>query len=294
MENIEKKIGVIVPTHNRKNYLKAILVCISDQKIENVILEIIVVVDGSTDGTFEMLATDYPNIHVIIGTGNWWWTKCMNEGFKKAIEIESDFVLVMNDDVEIKSDYLQTLWRDYSTISTGAILGSASVSIEKPHKIESAGSKEFFKSRLKFVNYYPGFSDFDENFFGIQPTFNLSGRGTLIPVQIFEKIGYYDERFVQYGSDDEFSLRAKLSGIPVFISWNALIYNHTMLTAKGRAFNQNSLISLLLSFFNPYSANSLRKTAYFYIKWSYKMLLPIYVAYVFLGTFKAYFLNYRK
>ena len=48
------------------------------------------------------------------------------------------------------------------------------------------------------------------------------------------KIGLLDENLVQYDSDDDFILRAKKMGIPVYISWDAIVYNHTKLTCKSR------------------------------------------------------------
>ena len=218
----------------------------------------------------------------------------MNEGFKKSIEFGYEYVLILNDDIEIQPDYLKTLLNDYSTLPSNSILGSASISINKPHQIESAGTKQFIKWRLKFVPYFKGFKLMNENFRGIHKSWTLSGRGTLIPVSIFNQIGLYDEKLVQYGSDDEFCIRANLNNIPVYISWNALIYNNTQLTSKGSAFKKEGLLTLLKSFYNKYSVNSLYKHVYLYNKYGYKLLLPLYLLIVISGTIKAYYFNYRK
>lgn len=287
-------LAIIIASHSRIVSLKEILKHIYNQEDVKFTIKVIVIDDGSDDGTHNLLNQQFPDAIVINGDGNWWWTKCMNEGFKKAVELKCDYVLILNDDVEIKTDYLKTLLNDYSTLPENSILGSASVSIEKPHKIESAGSKELKKWRFKFIPYYSGFQFIDEKFKGIHPSYTLSGRGTLIPTHIFKHIGFYDERLVQYGSDDEFCLRAKLNGYPVYISWNALIYNHTMLTSKGSAFKKEKLIVFIQSFFNRYSINSISKASYFYSKYSYTIFLPFYIVYFILGTFKAYYFNYKK
>ena len=64
------KLGVIIPTFNRKSYLKAVLTQLLSQK-KNASVEVIpvVVVDGSTDGTYEMLDAEFPTVHVVKGSG---------------------------------------------------------------------------------------------------------------------------------------------------------------------------------------------------------------------------------
>jgi len=289
------KIAIVIATYNRCNLLKVLLNQINDLIVPTgVTLKTIIVNDGSTDNTLHMLRTDFPQVTIINGSGDWWWTKCMNEGFKKAIQLDQNYVLILNDDNEIEKDYLIKLIHDYNTLASGSILGSASVSITKPHKIESAGTKSFSKISLKCKPYYKGFSLMDENFYGIHPTWTLSGRGTLIPVEVFHKIGFYDEKLVQYGSDDEFCIRSNIKKYPVYISWNARIYNHTFETSKGSVYRKEGLISLLKSFLNCYSVNSISKNIYIYKKYSYSILLPIYLLILILGTVKAYYFNYKN
>jgi GT2 family glycosyltransferase len=288
-------IAIVIATFNRCNLLKVLLDQIHELIVPSgVTLKTIIVNDGSTDNTLHMLRTDFPQVTIINGSGDWWWTKCMNEGFKKAIQLNQNYVLILNDDNEIEKDYFIKLIHDYNKLANGSILGSASVSITKPHKIESAGTKSFNKITLKFKPYYKGFAFLDENFFGVHPTWTLSGRGTLIPVEIFGKIGFYDEKLVQYGSDDEFCIRSKINKYPVYVSWNAIIYNHTFKTSKGSVYRKDSLITFLKSFFNPYSINSISKNIYIYKKYSYSILLPFYLLILILGTIKAYYFNYKN
>jgi GT2 family glycosyltransferase len=287
-------ISLIIATYNRIKYLNKLLHQVISQELPaEFTLTIIVVVDGSNDGTNDMLKKDFPEIHIVQGNGSWWWTKCMNEGFKKAFEIGSDFVIIMNDDTEIKPDFIKKLLRDYNTLPEDSILGSASISIDPPYFINSAGSKEFIRWRLKCVPYVNGILPFYPEFKGVHPTWSVSGRGTLIPRNAFARIGFYDENLVQYGSDDDFILRAKKSGINCFISWNAHVYNHLTMTSEGTAFRKDSFFKFLNSFFNPHAVNSLKKEIYYYNKHGYKLLLPIYLIYVFLGTINAYLFKYK-
>ena len=99
----------------------------------------IVVVDGSTDGTVEMLNTEFADFFVVLGDGNWWWTKSINKGVEQARNLEMDHVLFMNDDNILQTDYLEKLLDAKSKLSPNAVLGSASISLSKAGLIDTAG-----------------------------------------------------------------------------------------------------------------------------------------------------------
>lgn len=289
------KLAIIIATFDRFEYLKKLLIQINELTLpSDVKINIIIIIDNSTYNFDNLIKYSQYKTTIIKGTGNWWWTKSMNEGFKKAISLKQEYVLILNDDTTIEKDYLTILLNDYLKLPANTILGSASVSIKPPHKIESAGTKGFIKWRLKFIPYFKGFQLLTDHFEGVHETFTLSGRGTLIPISVFMEIGLYDEKLIQYGSDDEFIFRAKLKEIPVYISWNAKIYNNTYFTSKGSVFKKEGIPTLIKSFFNKYSVNSLYKNAYLYLKYSYKILLPIYLLIVIAGTVRAYYFNYKK
>ncbi len=287
-------LTVIIATYNRITYLESILGMLHSQSLpKDILLTTIIVVDGSTDGTIEMLTNYYPESLVINGTGNWWWTRCMNEGIKKAIEINTDYVLVLNDDTEISCNYIATLWTDYKTLPDDSILGSASISIEPKDLIDFAGTKDLKAWRMKTIAYLPTLTPLFFGFKGIYPTWTMNGRGSLIPVSVFNKIGIYDDKLVQYGSDEEFAFRARKAGLPVYISWNARVYNNLLMTSKGAAFRKDSFWKFLKSFTNPYSVNSIKKTLYIFKKHGNRILTPVYMIYVFFGTLKAYLFKYK-
>ena len=186
-------LTVIIATYNRKLLLRKLLLQVYKNKPNNIPLDfkVIVVIDGSIDGTAEMILSEFPNVDIInYIEGNLWWTKSMNLGFKKAVEEQSDYVLILNDDVEIPPDYFINLLEAYQKLPKNSILGSISISINKPHYIESAGSITFNKWNLKRKPYINGFIPLSNNFSGCFETWGLSGRGTLIPAEVFKKIGF--------------------------------------------------------------------------------------------------------
>jgi len=261
------KIGAIIPTFNRKASLRTILTCMQAQSYTHPITLIpIVVVDGSTDGTLEMVADQFPAASIVHGDGNWWYTHSINEGIKKARELNCNFVLTLNDDLTFNDSYIDTIFADHLAAGPDSVIGSISLSATTPRLITFSGVSKVTRA-LKEYNYLPKFSPVaEETLSGVKPSLVLSGRGILYPISIFDRFGLYDEQLVQYSSETDFTYTASANGVPVMISFNARVYENVRMTSAGAVYNNPSLRALLRSFRNKYSINSWYKTRYFATK----------------------------
>lgn len=289
-----EKVAIIIPTYNRNKYLNYLLTQIYEQKIslKNLVINVVVVVDGSTDGTLEMLAKDFPQVHIVKGTGNWWYTKSMNEGFKYAENLKPDYVLTLNDDIEIDNNYVETLVGDIMKFKGNCIMGTLSLTNTIPHKIVEAGIKKIIKWRSKLVLYYKFLEPVgDKKLKGIYPSVVLPGRGMLIPYNILKKMNYFDESFKQYSSDFDFCLRARKSGYNSYISWNAKIYSYVDKSSKSSSFIRKSFLDFIKEFFNPYSRIYLISRAKYIWRHGIKILWPISFFIFILASVKAHFFN---
>jgi GT2 family glycosyltransferase len=268
VKNGTPKIGVLIPTFNRMNSLNNCLQSLKKQDFTDAQAQLlpIVIVDGSTDGTLEMLGRDFPEAVVVNGDGNWWYTKCINEGIKTAVRLNCDFILTLNDDIDFAPGYVNNLLRDHYACGAESVIGSVSLSAGLPSLITFSGVSKV-GPLLKESNYIPKFSVVEEkNLSGVRPSVVLSGRGILYPAEIFVKQGLYDEKLVQYSAETDFTYNASRQGIPVMISYNARVYENLKLTSDGAVYNNPSLKTLFKSFNNKYSINSFRKTWYYSIK----------------------------
>jgi GT2 family glycosyltransferase len=262
------RIAAVIPTFNRAASLKNILNCLEQQVFGDydVSLSPIVVVDGSTDETLDMLAMEFPGVTIVHGDGNWWYTRSINEGIKKARQLDCQLILTLNDDITFPPAYVFTLLRDHLRSGPDSIIGSVSLSAGNPCIITFSGvSKiDFF---LKEFNYIPKFSPIDESSLGgLKPSVVLSGRGILYPAKTFDRFGLYDEKLVQYASETDFTYTASRHGIQVLISYDARVFENIRTTSAGAVFNNPSLAALLKSFRNKYSINSIAKIRYYSVK----------------------------
>lgn len=287
-------IAVIIPTYNRISPLRKLLKQLYLQIPGNYKLIIIVVIDGSTDGTIEFIRNNCPEIITILGDGSWWYTKSINQGVKKALEYNPDYILTLNDDLELENEYINKMLLDLDQVGLDSILGSISLTKEKKPRITFGGVKKFSIWSFKETHYVKKFSVYNKHIIkGILPSIMLSGRGLLIPTKYFLLLNFYDEKLVQYSSETEFTYRAFKNGIKNYITYNSPVFENHKLTSSGAVYNNPKFIPFLRSYFNKYSINSIYKSFLLWKKHGKLFFYPIYIFKLILGSIWVYFLKYK-
>jgi N-acetylglucosaminyl-diphospho-decaprenol L-rhamnosyltransferase len=218
---VPPKIYIIVPVFNRKLWTKQFLYCLRRQTFRN--FEIIVVDDGSTDGTTQLVRNEFTEAKLLRGDGNLWWTGAINLGIRYVMSqaLATDSVLVINDDVEVDPNYLEVLYRLWQSMPH-TLIGSILVDIENPDVIYNGGNMvNWWTAKFTVLNRGERLANFDKDQH-IDVSF-LTGRGTLIPVQVFRDIGVYDDKHFQQCGDTELTVRAKKAGYRLIVSYSAIV-----------------------------------------------------------------------
>jgi GT2 family glycosyltransferase len=218
-------IYVLIPCHNNKDEVLALLSCLGRQTVRE--LEIVLVDDGSTDGTEERVGQDYPHVNVVKGNGELWWTGATELGVSYILlrAKGDDFVLLLNNDVTVSEDYVEQLLSVTAT-HKHALIGSMLIDCHDPEFMEGgirANERLYlFPNRNKFLlENEPWDTNVDV----------LPGRGTLIPVEVFRRIGNFNrKKLPHYGADYEFSMRAKRAGFPLVVSHRARVFANLNIT----------------------------------------------------------------
>ena len=101
----EESIAVVIPVHNRIVYT---LKCIECLKAQYVPIYIVIIDDGSTDNTNDLILSKYPEVKIIKGDGDLWWTRSVNIGIHHILGLKCfEYILVINNDTIVESDYLE-------------------------------------------------------------------------------------------------------------------------------------------------------------------------------------------
>jgi GT2 family glycosyltransferase len=221
-------IHIVIPVFNAREFLNDCLSSLIRQTYQE--FAVIVVDDGSRDGTGEFIRKNFPDIAIVEGTGDWWWAKSMNEGVALALTRAKpgDFILSLNIDLYVKEDYLERLIQLAEGLSP-CVVGSVSVDQDEPDRAVFTGVKwNRWTARYKLI--LP-MKIFREKALEYGPTATLPGRGTLYPIEAFQKAGLYDsERYPQYFADDEMSLRAERAGFRLLVCPHARVFSNVRAT----------------------------------------------------------------
>ncbi len=219
-------VYIIIPVFNR---IRDTLRCLSSLRSQDYPhFSIIVIDDGSTDGTEKSIRNNFPEVKMLNGDGNYWWTKSTNLGIRYALSVcnSKDLILTLNNDLEVQSNYLSSLIKTHKKWPN-SLVGSLAVFIDKPSLISYSGERWNRYLAKRRPNYRIG-TRLKNIHCEVISTDTLPGRGMLIPSDVFNKIGLFDERHLpQYGADFDFSLRAKEAGYKLIVSRDATIHSDT-------------------------------------------------------------------
>lgn len=257
----QQAIYIVVPVHNRKALTERFLECLSKQTFRN--FSVIVVDDGSTDGTAELISDKFPEVTLLRGDGALWWSGATNLGIRHALlnASDSDAVLIINDDLEIDPVYLDRLY-DVWQSNPNTLIGSVVVDLDDPERIFYGGeTRDRWFAKSSWLNTGRRLSEFGSDH-RVRVSV-LNGMGTLVPASAFRKIGLYDEKHFQQGGDDELSARASNNGYSLIMTYSAVVKAHPETTAGINVQRDYSIGDLKTFFFGVKSYYRLKYRFFF-------------------------------
>lgn len=107
MERVSPRIFVLLPVHNRRAITALFLDCLLAQSYRN--WHLVLIDDGSSDQTEEMVRERVSSLTVLRGKGAWWWAGALHQGYrwlKRQVLRTDDLVLIINDDTQFDADFL--------------------------------------------------------------------------------------------------------------------------------------------------------------------------------------------
>lgn len=214
-------VSIVIPVYNHFDYTKQCL----DSIIEftGCEYEIIVVDNGSTDGTPEKLKS-YEKVKIIRNENNEGFPKAVNQGINAA---RGNYILILNNDVIVTDGWLERMVEVAQSSQSTGIVGPLSnsvsgVQLDKNAKYESIEQMHSYAARLAIKNKgkvleFP----------------RVAFLCTLIKKDVINKIGGLDERFSPGNfEDDDFCLRAQIAGFKTVIAQDVFVHHFGSVSFK--------------------------------------------------------------
>lgn len=283
----KKKLAIIIPIYNR---LKITIQGIKDlfEKLHDYQknltffdIQVIIVDDGSTDGSSDWIKSNYEDIHLLMGDGNLWWSGAINKGAKYAIEkIDSEYILLWLDDIMADDQYFDFLEREVKKYPL-CIIGS---------HIKDYKSKKTWAKMMCF-NKLTGISKYCSDKHDCSAVYKylhykwFAGMGTLIPKNVILDVGYWDAiNFPHYFGDTQFCIDAYKKGYKFKMCDELKVYNKT----EYSSFQAKDWISFMeaLRYDNVKSRYNMRKRFIFY--------KSNCIGYLWIFTYVFYYIRYLK
>jgi hypothetical protein len=219
-------VSLVIVSWNTRDYLARCLRAVPEAA-EKLAVEIIVVDNGSTDGTQTMLAGEFPHVQVIQNRDNIGYGRACNIGARAG---RGRVLLILNSDCELQPGALSTMAGELGRdASIGMVLcrilnsdGSLQPSVHRsfPSPWDQIGEL-FFLSSLRYAVYRrPALQRW---FLGstrrahrhAQDVAWGGGMCMLIRRDLFEALGGFDERFFMYCEDMDLCIRIRDAGFRI-------------------------------------------------------------------------------
>jgi hypothetical protein len=242
--------------------------------------EVIVVDNGSTDETVQMLEQDFPAVFVLQNESNAGYTRPMNQALKQG---QGRYLLQLNPDTLILPQALDRLVEFMEAHPEVGICGpkvlNSDLTLQAPCRRGDSrpwavftyftGLAALFPHSKLFGQYLMSYMDEDQT----HPVDGLSGSCMLARRAVFDQIGYLDELFFAYQEDADFCLRARRAGWMVYYVPLAQIIHYGSM-GGSRVQPYRSIFEWHKSYFLFYRKN-FAKDYFFLFNWFYYLAMLV-------------------
>lgn len=206
-------VDIVIPNFNGKHLLvKNLSEIVNNTKPLNTV---IIVDNGSTDGSVEWLTQNYPGILVIQNKSNLGFTTPVNQGVKAS---SAEYVVLLNNDVQPTSNYLHTVF-DYFTDPNLFAVSFNETHSSWPKLTWQGGKIQYLSGEDKSAPYYSAWA---------------SGGSAIFRRSLWDKLGGFNPIYSPwYWEDIDIGYRAWKTGYKIIWDNSShVIHNHESTSLK--------------------------------------------------------------
>lgn len=212
-----KKVGVVILNFKIKNQTLKCVESVSQSTYKNIVT--IVVDNDSKDGVGETLKKH--RVIFIQNNKNLGYAGGNNVGIKEALKQNAEFVFILNPDTTIDKRCIEILVRKSEDLNSQIL--NPKIYFSSSKKIWFAGKKF---DRANVLGLHIGMDEEDIGQYNKDSeTDDITGAALFVKRGVFEKIGFFDDRYFLYYEESDFSFRAKNAKFKIMYIPEAVVYH---------------------------------------------------------------------
>lgn len=214
------RVEIVTPVHNRRKITLQCLQSISRLKADGLSIGVVIVDDGSTDGTGNAIREQFPDVDVVQGDGTLWFTEGTNVGVRRALEKDPKYILQINDDQVFDAAALRSMVETAERYPR-SVVGSLLLLWDAPHRLFqtapiwdtwSGGWRHWYSQTVWTIPDRPWTVDI------------IVGNCVLVPVAAIRECGLMNsKRYPNFG-DAEYTPRLRRAGWQLVIDPRARVF----------------------------------------------------------------------
>jgi len=268
MSDLQPKVYVIILHWKNVSCLIECLISLNKTAYDNYA---VIVVNNGPDDLGNIDQHMERKIQVLRSPSNIGFARGNNLGIKEALRNCADYVLLLNDDTIVSSDFLNMLVATGENHPDVGMLGPKIYYYDEPRRIWFAGAKFDEQTGLIFASHSDEIGNSRKNEKPEDSDY-ITGCALLVKKTLIDIIGLLDERFFLYWEDVDWGLRAKKVGLKNMVVPSSKIWHKVSASSGGmdsliRVYHKTRSHLLLAKLHAPWTLNSLHRGFFRDIAW---------------------------
>jgi len=217
-------VTVVIPNWNGKKFLEVCLPSLVIQTFKN--FEVIVIDNGSNDGSLEYILNNFPEFKIIALPENIGFSPAVNLGIKDS---QGTYIFMLNNDTKVDKKCIEELVTVLEKKKDVGMVAAKMLNFYNPKLIDSAGDYIDVVGHANNI----GIGEKDSAEYNKEDyVFLVTGGGSLIRKELFDRVGLFDDDYFAYFEDVDLGLRAQMQGYKGYYQPKAVIHHIHMATSK--------------------------------------------------------------
>ncbi len=226
---MDNKVTVVIPNYNGRKYLGDCLGALYSQEEGTPAFQVVLVDNGSTDGSVEWIREHSPRTQLLCFSENTGFCGAVNAGIRASL---SPYIILLNNDTKVKPGFVKALVLAMERDDTIFSVSAKMLMWDDPGRIDDAGDRfcalgwAYARGKGKAAGRYDRPAE----------VFSACGGAAIYRREILDRIGLFDELHFAYLEDVDIGYRARIFGYRSFYEPAAQVVHYGS-AASGSRYN---------------------------------------------------------